>query len=85
MFDRVSQKNLCRIETCLFESAAQQLTCRSDERLAGEIFLIARLLADQHQPRVHRAFPEYRLCGAFIEIAAAAVLGCVAGPRQCSF
>src|SRR5262249_11314504 len=36
---------------------------RTDERVSLPILLVARLLADQHQLRVPRAFTKYRLRG----------------------
>ena len=61
MLHGVRQKDLFRVETCFFERAAQQLTSRTHERLALEVFLIAGLLADQHQARLRWSLAEHRL------------------------
>ncbi len=42
----------------------------SIERPAGEVFLVARLLADQHQARADRSLPEHGLRGVPVEQAA---------------
>ena len=43
-----------------------------DKRLSGEIFFVARLLADQHEGRVARAFAGHRLGGVAVKRAARA-------------
>ena len=57
----------------LGQRLVEQLPGRTDERRAGQILLVARLLADEDQPRIERAFAEHGLGGAFVEIAAGAV------------
>jgi hypothetical protein len=63
------------IDRHLREHAIQELACRSDKGTAGEIFGVARLLADQHQLGPSAAFAEDGLRAALPEIAGAAVLG----------
>jgi len=48
---------------------------RSYERFAGKIFLVAGLLADQHDLGVLRAFAEHGLGGIFPEMTGAAAAG----------
>jgi hypothetical protein len=57
------------IDACLLERAIEQLSCRSDERMTGEILRVARLLADEHQASTSRAFAEDRLCSALVQVA----------------
>src|SRR5688572_27117056 len=54
------------------ERAIEQFSGRPDERPAGEVFLVARLLADQHRARTARALAWHRLAGVPIERAAPA-------------
>ena len=56
-----------------FSSAASN-NCPAgpDERPSGEILLVARLLADEHDRRVERAFAEHRLGRILVEVAARA-------------
>jgi hypothetical protein len=56
---------------------AQQLTGRTDERLAREVFLIAGLLADQHHARIRRTLAEHGLGAALPQVAPAASRGCL--------
>jgi len=41
----------------------QQVACRADEGFAGQVFLVTRLLADQHQLCMACALPADRLRG----------------------
>ena len=45
---------------------------RTDERPAGQVLLVAGLLADEHDRRVERAFAEHRLRRVLVEVAAGA-------------
>ena len=49
MLHRIGQIDLVRVEARAVQRLPEQSSSGSDERLAGEIFLIARLLADQHE------------------------------------
>src|SRR4051812_615678 len=60
----------------------EQAPGRPDERLARQIFLVARLLADEHDLGLLRPRAEDRLRAAFVQIAAAAIFGRVAQLRQ---
>ena len=75
MFYRVGDVDLLAVDAHFLQRAVEHLPCRSDERFAGEVFLVAGLLADQHQLGVLRAFAEYGLGCVFPERAGAAIGG----------
>ena len=75
MLDRVGDVGRAPVDPGLFERRVEQLTGGADERASGEILLVARLLADEEDAGVERAFAEHRLGGAFVEVAAGAALG----------
>ena len=64
--------NLASINSGLFERAIHNLPCRSDERFAGYIFIIAGLFPDQHHRRTLRTFAKHGLGGVFIKVACGA-------------
>src|SRR5438067_2064459 len=70
MLDRVGQIEIGGRDAGLAKHVAQQLAGRTDEGLALLILLVARLLADQHQPRLVRAFAAHSLRRALPQIAA---------------
>ena len=72
MLDGIGEVGDALVEPCLAHRLAQELTGRADERLAREVFLIARLLADQHDRRVGGAGAEHGLSGVPPQRAAAA-------------
>ena len=72
MLDRVGDVGRAAVDPGLAERAVEQLAGRADERAAGEILLVARLLADEQDPGVERAFAEHGLGRAFVEVAAGA-------------
>jgi hypothetical protein len=78
MLYRVGDVNLRTVDAGLFQRAVEHLPRRSDERLAGEVFLVAGLLADQHDPGLLRAFAEHGLRRAFPEMTGAAIGGLLA-------
>jgi len=61
MLYRVRHVNLGPIYPGVFQGAVQHLSRWANERFAGDIFLVARLLAYQHQGRAFRPFAENRL------------------------
>src|SRR5581483_5725678 len=75
MLDDVGDVDRRAIDAGVDERAIEQLAGRADERVAGEVFLIARLLADQHQLGLACAFAEHGLRTAQIQIAGLAVFG----------
>src|SRR5439155_8346265 len=67
----------------LLERTVEETTCRTDERPPGEIFGVARLLADEHQLCVAGPLAEHGLRAAPPEIARLAVLRRLAHRREC--
>src|SRR5439155_17707427 len=49
MFHRIGDENLRARNSCIFQCPAETAPRRADKRLAGEIFLVTRLLADEHE------------------------------------
>ena len=82
VFHDVRDVDAGSIDAGVRERTVQQLAGGPDKRMARQVFLIARLLADEHQLGLARAFAEDRLCPEFPEIAAAAVLGRLADLRE---
>jgi hypothetical protein len=75
MLDRVGDVNLLAGDAGLRQSLVEHPSRRSDKGTSLAIFLIARLLANQHQIRVRGANPKNRLSRALVEIAPFAGLG----------
>jgi hypothetical protein len=63
MLHRIGDEHLLAINASLGQSAIQDTTGGSDERQAGQIFLVARLFADQHHRSPPRPLPRHRLRG----------------------
>ena len=63
------------------DGAVEDLPGGAHERRAGEVLLIARLFADEHQRRIDRAFAEDGLCRMLVEVAAGAGRGLFAQRR----
>src|SRR5205823_1744749 len=61
------------VDAGLFEGAIEERARRADERPAAEVFLIARLLADEHHGRRLLPFAENRLRPCAPEVACLAV------------
>lgn len=80
MFDGVGDVRFAAIDADLVEKLVEQFSRRTDEWFASEIFLIPRLLADEHDLRMHRAFPEDGLRRMLVKITSAAALAC--GPHR---
>src|SRR3954447_21825256 len=57
------------IDAGVDEGAIEQLAGRSDEGMAAQVFVVARLLADEHQLRPFPAFAKHRLRAAQPEVA----------------
>ena len=75
MFDRAGNVDLLAVDAGLDQGTIEHLPRRSDERLSGEIFLVAGLLADQHNSRVRRTFAKHGLRRILPERAGAAMSG----------
>ena len=78
MLHRVGDIDLRPVDAGFFQCAVEHLPGRSDKRFAGEIFLVAGLLADQHHLRMLRAFAEHGLGRIFPERTGAAIGGLLA-------
>ena len=72
MLDRIGDVAIAAIHAGGFERLVEQGAGGADEGKAGEVFLVARLFADEHQPRGLRAPPEHGLRRVFVEVAARA-------------
>src|SRR6266567_1011279 len=80
MLHRVGDEHLVAVESRVRQGPVQHTACRSDERLAGDVLVGSRLLADQHQCRRSRALPGNDLRGIAIERTARALGFRVASP-----
>src|SRR3546814_4963003 len=78
MLDRVGDVDLAAFDSGLVERAIEHPPRRADEGATGQILLIARLLADQHDRGAAGAFAEHRLRRVLIERATRAALRLVA-------
>src|SRR5215203_2627392 len=61
MLDRVRHVNVAAVDTGIPQCAIEQLPCRPNKWASRNILLIARLLADQHQPCGHWTFARHAL------------------------
>ena len=59
----------------MFERPVEELSRWPHERMAREIFLVARLLADEHDARRSRTFAEHGLRADHPQVTAATPLG----------
>ena len=71
MFDRVGDEHFLARNTRLCQCLVKDTPRWTDERLAGKVFLVAGLLANQHQMRMAAAFAGHRLGCILIQRAAA--------------
>jgi hypothetical protein len=67
MLDCIGDEGVLAGDAGIFERGVENAAGRPDERLAGEIFLVARLLADQHEIGFGRTFPRHGLSGVAIK------------------
>src|SRR5215475_5118944 len=89
MFDCIRHINLLAVDLSLLQALIQQLSRWSNKRSPLPVFLIARLLTDDHDLdlRLLRLvlgfqFSENRLCRIAIEVATLAVLNCLSKYSQ---
>jgi hypothetical protein len=76
VLDRIGHIDRLSVDANGAKRIIEQLSGRTDERMPGPIFDVARLFADEHQEgRPNSPFPEDRLGRTLIEIATFAVLG----------
>ena len=67
MFHRVGDKGLAARNPGLSEGLIEDAPGGSDERLAGNIFLVAWLLTDQHEPGANAPFAGNDLRGLLVK------------------
>lgn len=72
MLHHIRDVNLGAVDVHFFEDFIEQATRGTDKRMAGAIFGISRLLADEHDACLRRTFPENRLSRIFPKIASLA-------------
>lgn len=60
MFDGIGDVGVVAEDTGFLQRGIENAACRTDKRFAGEIFLIARLLADQHEVGLARSLARHR-------------------------
>src|SRR3954468_22122128 len=82
MFYRIGDIDPVAVDAGLFQGAVEHLAGGSYKRLAGEVLLVAGLLADQHDLGMLRAFTEHRLGGVLIKVTGTAVAGLLAERRD---
>ena len=70
---RVGDVDRLALDSRRLQRSVEHLAGRSDEGASGQVFLIARLLADQHQRRIGGAFAEHGLGRILVEMAARAI------------
>ena len=51
MFDDIRQVNFRPFNCCFFHRLVEQSARRADKGMTGQVFLIAGLFADEHDPR----------------------------------
>ena len=67
MLDRVGDEDTLALDPGFLKSAGQYAAGRTNEGQTGFVFLVARLLADQHHRRAARPLPGHRLGGVLVE------------------
>jgi hypothetical protein len=67
MLHRISNVNLTAIDARFFERTIHDFSRWSDKWFAGDIFVVSRLFAQQHDWRARGSFPKNGLRGAFVK------------------
>ncbi len=67
MLDRVRDVNRVAVDPRLLQRAIEELSGRTDEWLAAQVLLVARLLAEQHHRRLFWYFAENGLGRILVE------------------
>src|SRR5262245_14278475 len=70
VFHRIGDIHVGAWDACFRERLVEERTSRPDERQSLSIFLIARLLTDEHHASATRPGTEDGLCRVFVEITA---------------
>jgi len=82
VFHRVRDVNFLAINSRFFEGLIHDFSSGSNEGFTLLIFVIARLLADQHDRCVFRAFAKHGLCSPLVKMTRFAFARRVAQPGQ---
>jgi hypothetical protein len=83
MFHGIGNVNARSIDASIYQRTVKQAAGGADEWPARQVFLVARLLADQHQVRGGRPLAEDRLRGVQIKLTSLAGLGSTTQQREC--
>ena len=82
MFHRVGDVGFFPVDAGFFQRTIKHLACGPDKGEAGEVLLVARLFADQHDLCMWRALAEHGLGGVSPQVAGAAVGGLLVQGRE---
>ena len=69
---RIGDVDRAAVHARLLHRPVHDLSGGADERTANHVFLVARLLAHENDPRTRRPFPEHGLGRSLIKVAALA-------------
>jgi hypothetical protein len=69
MLDSIGYIDVCPFNTSLSQRLVEQLACRSNKRMPGQVFLISGLLTHEDDGCVRRPFSKYGLSGVFPKVA----------------
>src|ERR1700730_10302484 len=83
MFHHIGQIHLRALEPDLFQSPVEKLSSRSHKKMPGAVFLISRLLADEHDLCLRRTFAKHGLRSCLPQVAGLAVAGGLPKSRDC--
>src|SRR5687768_10074853 len=83
VLDRVRDVDRVAVDAGFDQGVVEELARWADEWAAGSVFLVAGLLADEHDPRCARAFAEDRLGADLPEVAPPASFRGRAGLGEC--
>jgi hypothetical protein len=79
---RIRDVDIVAIDACFVEAIIEQEACGTDEWLAFDVFAVAGLFADQHEPGAWIARAEDGLRRVLVERTTAASSCCLAQGRQ---
>jgi hypothetical protein len=74
VLDHVADIRVATVDARPIECLVEHPAGRPDERVTLAILAVARLLADEHQPRPGTSLSHHRLGGVLVQLAGAAVL-----------
>ena len=72
MLDRIGHENRVSLDPDLLQRPIEHFAGRTDKRFSGAVFVVARLLAHQHQTGMTRALARYDRRGILVKAATAA-------------